>query len=185
MKKKILIKNMVCNRCKTTIYTELQKAGFDIDAIELGQIMLNVDSPDDELKVQSILKHHGFEIIKDENDALIENLKISLIKKIESNEINNLSTFLSKTFNKSYSALSKLFSKKEGITIEKYLINLKIERVKELIQLGQLNFSEIAYTLNYNNSSHLSRQFKTVTGMSMSTYRSIQNWDRKTLDQIV
>lgn len=185
MKKKILIKNMVCNRCKTTIYTELKKAGFDIEAIELGQVILNIDSSNNELKMESILKHHGFEIIKEESEALIENLKISLINKIESNEINNLSTFLTKTFNKSYSALSKLFSKKEGITIEKYLINLKIERVKELIQLGQLNFSEIAYTLNYNNSSHLSRQFKTVTGMSMSTYKSIQNWDRKTLDQIV
>jgi AraC-like DNA-binding protein len=110
---------------------------------------------------------------------------VSLIKKIESNEINNLSIFLSKHFDKSYAVLSKLFSKKEGITIEKYLINLKIERVKELIQLGQLNFSEIAYTLNYSNSGHLSRQFKTVTGMSMSSYRSLQNWDRKTLDQII
>lgn len=176
---------MVCNRCKATIYTELKKAGFDIDSIELGQVILNANSSDDDPIVESLLKHHGFEIIKDENDALIENLKISLIKKIESNEINNLSTFITKSFNKSYSALSKLFSKKEGITIEKYLINLKIERVKELIQLGQLNFSEIAYTLNYNNSSHLSRQFKTVTGMSMSSYRSLQNWDRKMLDQIV
>ncbi|AXP82665.1 DNA-binding transcriptional regulator AraC [Mariniflexile rhizosphaerae] len=185
MKKKILIKNMVCNRCKSTIYTELKKAGFDIDSIELGQVILNAYTSDDDPIVESLLKHHGFEIIKDETDALIEHLKMSLIKKIESNEINNLSTFLSKHFNKSYSALSKLFSKKEGITIEKYLINLKIERVKELIQLGQLNFSEIAYALNYNNSSHLSRQFKTVTGMSMSSYRLLQNWDRKTLDQII
>jgi AraC-like DNA-binding protein len=176
---------MVCNRCKSTIYNELKIAGFDIDSIELGQVILNAYASDDDPIVESLLKHHGFEIIKDETDALIEHLKVSLIKKIESNEINNLSIFLSKHFKKSYSALSKLFSKKEGITIEKYLINLKIERVKELIQLGQLNFSEIAYTLNYSNSSHLSRQFKTVTGMSMSSYRSLQNWDRKMLDQII
>jgi len=70
------------------------------------------------------------------------------------------------------------------MTTEKYLRNLKIERVKALI-LGQLNFSGIAYTFNCNNSSYLSSQFKTVTGMSMSSYRSLQNWDSKILNQIV
>jgi len=86
---------------------------------------------------------------------------------------------------KSYSTLSKTFSKSEGITLEKYLINLKIEKVKELIQLNQLNFSEIAYGLNYKNSSHLAKQFKLVTGMSMTDYKNLQDWDRKTLDKIV
>jgi len=176
---------MVCNRCKSTIYNELKIAGFDIDSIELGRVVLNTHPSHDDSIVESILKHHGFEIIKDETDALIEHLKVLLIKKIESNEINNLSIFLSKHFKKSYSALSKLFSKKEGITIEKYLINLKIERVKELIQLGQLNFSEIAYNLNYTSSSHLARQFKNITGMSMTEYKKLQQWDRKTLDGII
>ena len=92
---------------------------------------------------------------------------------------------MSKTLNKSYSTLSKLFSKTEGITIEKYEINLKVEKVKELIQLGQLNFSEIAYSLDYNNSSHLARQFKKITGMSMTEFKNLQNWDRKSIDQIV
>ena len=108
-----------------------------------------------------------------------------MIQKLEDQELSNLSAFVPKMFNKSFSALSKLFSKREGITIEKYLINLKIEKVKELIQLGQLNFSEIAYSLNYNNSSHLSKQFKSNTGMSMSDYKNLQNWDRKPLDGIV
>ena len=135
--------------------------------------------------MESTLNEHGFEIIRDEADVLIEEIKIALIKKLEINEVTNLTIFLSKTFNKSYSALSKLFSKTVGITIEKYLINLKMERVKEIIQLGQLNFSEIAYSLDYKSSSHLARQFKTVTGMSMSTYKSLQKWNRKTLDQIV
>ena len=81
--------------------------------------------------------------------------------------------------------MSKLFSKTEGMTIEKYEINLKIEKVKELIQLGQLNFSEIAYILNYNNSGHLAKQFKNVTGMSMTEFKNLHKWNRKSLDQIV
>ena len=92
---------------------------------------------------------------------------------------------MSKRFDKSYSVLSKIFSKTEGVTIEKYEILLKIEKIKEMIQLGQLNFSEIAYSLNYKSSSHLARQFKTVSGMSMSDYKNLQKWNRQEHDQIV
>jgi AraC-like DNA-binding protein len=81
--------------------------------------------------------------------------------------------------------LSRYFSKSEGMTLEKYLINLKIEKVKEHIQINHLNFSEIAYSLNYNNSSHLAKQFKSVTGISMSQYKKLQNWNRRELDKIV
>jgi AraC-like DNA-binding protein len=87
--------------------------------------------------------------------------------------------------NKEYSMLSKLFSAKEGLTIEKYFILLKMEKVKEEIQMDNKTFSEIAYDLNYKSSSHLAKQFKTVTGMSMSEYKNVQDWNRKSLDQIV
>jgi AraC-like DNA-binding protein len=159
--------------------------GYDIKSVELGQIIINENAANKHSKLEEVLKKHGFEIIKDETEVLIEEIKIELIKKIENQDNANLSSFLSKKFNKSYSTLSKLFSKTEGITIEKYEINLKIEKVKELIQLRQLNFSEIAYSLDYNNSGHLARQFKNVTGMSMTEFKNLQKWDRKALDQIV
>ncbi len=176
---------MVCNRCKSTVVRELDALGYDIDSLELGQVVLNENTPIENSKLEEILKKHGFEIIQEETEVLIEEVKIALIKKIENQDNVNLSSFLAKTFNKSYSALSKLFSKTEGMTIEKYEINLKIEKVKELIQLGQLNFSEIAYSLDYNNSGHLARQFKNVTGMSMTEFKNLQKWDRKSIDQIV
>lgn len=176
---------MVCDRCKSTVLHEMNEAGFHVDSIELGQVSISDSASGDLSKVEIALKQHGFEIIKDETLMLVENIKIALINKIEQNMDDSLSAFLTKAFNKSYSALSKLFSKTEGLTIEKYEINLKIEKVKELIQLRQLNFSEIAYSLSYKNSSHLARQFKSVTGMSMSDYKNLQQWNRKTLDQIV
>lgn len=84
-----------------------------------------------------------------------------------------------------YSVISKLFSSNEGLTIEKYFIRLKIEKAKEYIQMGNLSFSEIAYTLNYKSGSHLAKQFKTITGMSMSNFKNLQLWDRQPLDRIV
>ena len=150
---------MVCDRCKSTVIRELNTLGYDIKSVELGQIILDEKKSIQNSKLEKELKKHGFEIIQEETEVLIEEMKIVLIKKIENQDDANISSFLTKTFNKSYSALSKVFSKTEGMTIEKYEINLKIEKVKELIQLGQLNFSEIAYTLNYNNSGHLAKQF--------------------------
>ena len=176
---------MVYDRCKSTVLRELDVLGYDIKSVELGQIILNENTGIQHSKLEEVLKKHGFEIIKDETEVLIEEIKITLIKKIENQDNANLSSFLTKRFNKSYSALSKLFSKTEGVTIEKYEINLKIEKVKELIQLGQLNFSQIAYSLDYNNSSHLARQFKNVTGMSMTVFKNLQKWNRKSIDQIV
>lgn len=185
MKQTLYIKNMVCNRCKSTVLQELNALGYDIKSVELGQIILNENTAIQHSKLEEVLKKHGFEIIKEEAEVLIEEIKIELIKKIENQDNANLSSFLTKRFNSSYSALSKLFSKTEGITIEKYEINLKIEKVKELIQLGQLNFSQIAYSLDYKNSSHLARQFKNVTGMSMTAFKNLRRWDRKSMDQIV
>ena len=176
---------MVCNRCKSTVARELNALGYNIDSLELGKVVLNESTPIENTKLEEILKKHGFEIIQDETEVLIEEIKIALIKRIENHDNENISSFLAKTFNKSYSALSKLFSKTEGMTIEKYEINLKIEKVKELIQLGQLNFSEIAYSLDYNNSGHLARQFKNETGMSMTEFKNLQEWDRKSIDRIV
>ncbi len=185
MSQTLNIKNMVCDRCKSTVLRELEELGCDLISVELGQIVFNEKTGIQTLELEKVLNKHGFEIIKDETEILIEEIKIVLIQKIENQDNANLSSFLTKRFNKSYSALSKLFSKTEGLTIEKYEINLKIEKVKELIQLGQLNFSEIAYSLNYNNSSHLARQFKNVTGMSMTVFKNLQKRNRKPINQIV
>jgi AraC-like DNA-binding protein len=185
MNQTLHIKNMVCDRCKSTVLRELDTLGYHIESVELGQVVIIGDTAIENSKLEERLGKHGFEIIKEKNELLIEEIKIALIKKIENQVNENLSSFLAQKLNKSYSALSKIFSKTKGITIEKYEINLKIEKVKELIQLDQLNFSEIAYSLDYNNSSHLARQFKGVTGMSMTEFKNLQKWDRKSIDQIV
>lgn len=176
---------MVCDRCKSTVERELNTLGYKIDSLELGKVVINESTPVENSELEEILEKHGFELIKEETEALIEEIKIALIRKIEDQNSESCSSFLAKTMHKSYSSLSKLFSKTEGMTIEKYEINLKIEKVKEMIQLGRSNFSEIAYSLNYTSSGHLAKQFKNQTGMSMTDFKNLQKWDRKPLDGIV
>ncbi len=179
------IKNMVCNRCKIAVLNVLNNQNIEVKSIQLGKIEIEEDMEVNYQKLDKQLKDLGFELIQEPVDALIEKIKVKLIQYVENSNDNTIVTYLENEIEKSYAALSKTFSKKEGITIEKYVINLKIEKAKELIQLQKLNFSEIAYTLNYKNSSHLAKQFKQITGMSMSEYKKLQNWNRKPLDQIV
>ncbi|WP_179315227.1 helix-turn-helix domain-containing protein [Winogradskyella undariae] len=181
----LLIKNMVCARCKSTIVDLLKRYNFDIESIELGKVVVKQELKNNYEAIKTGLKDLGFELIEEESKVLIEKVKLVVIQCISENNVDHIISKITKEIGKNDSAISKLFSKSEGITLEKYIINLKIEKVKEYIQLNQLNFSEIAYNLNYNTSSHLAKQFKSVTGMSMSEYKKIQNWDRKELDQIV
>ncbi len=183
---KVKVKNMVCDRCKKVLATELQKNGFQVLSIALGEVHFKDDVSDSIDSIRQVLEQNGFELVEEENQILVNAIKNYLIMALEGEGLRqNLSGYLSGKLNKDYSVLSKHFSSNEGLTIEKYFIRLKIEKVKELIQMKNKTFSEIAYELNYANSGHLAKQFKSITGMSMSEYQKANNSDRKSLDQIV
>ena len=181
----LFIKNMVCNRCKMAILKLLNESSFVVETIQLGKITVRENPSNDYISLENNLNDLGFELIKNSEKALIERVKVRLIHHLEKNTTNLILANLENEIGRSYSILSKTFSRLEGITLERYFINLKIEKVKELIQLQELNFSEIAHSLNYQNSSHLAKQFKQVTGMSMTAYKNNQDWNRKSLDTIV
>ncbi len=94
----------------------------------------------------------------------------------------NLSTYLAEDLKQDYSTLSNLFSETEGTTIEHYFIYQKIERAKELLIYNELTLSEIAFQLNYSTVSHLSNQFKKVTGFSPSNFKKLKEVKRKQID---
>lgn len=176
---------MVCNRCKMAVINVFDNQNIELNSIQLGKIVLKDNVEVNYQKLEKQLNDLGFELIQDPVKTLIEKIKVKLIEYIENDNDQTIVTNLENEIGKSYTTLSKTFSKNEGITIEKYFINLKIEKAKEFIQMQELNFSEIAYTLNYKNSSHLAKQFKKITGMSMTDYKNLQIDNRKTLDKIV
>ncbi|MBP1841318.1 helix-turn-helix domain-containing protein [Formosa algae] len=183
----IFIKNMVCDRCKSAVNQMLADLGVPVFQLDLGHVVTAPIAPDTYKVLSENLKAAGFEMIQQEEDRLIEHIKTILIETVAHPQLisQTISEVLTQHIPKEYSALSKLFSKHMGLTIEKYVIQLKIEKVKELLQLGQLQFTEIADVLGYTSSSHLANQFKTITGMSMSTYKASAEWNRKTIDKIV
>ena len=179
---------MVCNRCKMAVQTELDKAGIEPLNMELGEITLK-EAPT-ALQLEGLakeLKDLGFEMIDNQKSRLIEQIKTQIIKLVHYTDTATplkLSTILADQLNHDYSYLSNLFSAVEGTTIEKYYIAQKIEKVKELLIYNELSLSEISYQLGYSSVAYLSAQFKQVTGMTPSTFKTLQSHGRKNLDDL-
>jgi len=185
----IFIKNMVCDRCIMSVKQILDKLDMPWSCVELGRAKVNLDSGQINYELlDKELKAIGFELIRDKNQLLVEKVKNLIIEYIHHNEGEqlkiNFSDYLSDELGKDYSYISSSFSKSENMTIEKFIILQKIERVKELVSYDELNFSEIAFKVNYSSVAHLSKQFKSVTGMTLSQYKATQHKERNQLDKV-
>lgn len=185
---KLYIKNMVCRRCISAVENELKKNGIEAVHIQLGEVILKENLTKEQSVILSKdLKALGFELLDDQKKKIIERIKNIIITQVhhsEYNEKHKLSNVLSHQLNKDYSQLSNLFSEVEGITIEKYLINQRIERVKEMLIYDELSLSEIAYTNGYSSVAHLSSQFKKVTGLTAKHFKVNGINQRKDLDKL-
>ena len=164
----LFIKNMVCDRCIMVVRQELEKLNINATSIALGEVETkDALSNQQLLQLQSNLANTGFELLDDNKKRLIDKIKTVIIEQIhysDTDDKHNFSEILSHKLHKDYSYLSALFSDVESITIEKYIINQKIEKVKELLVYDELNLSEIAYKLGYSSVAHLSAQFKKSNG---------------------
>lgn len=184
----IYIKNMVCDRCKTAVRAELERNKIPYTSVELGEVV--IDDGVSDKKIQAFrmgVEPLGFELIDDKKSRIIEGIKTEILSMIHnpgSSKRTTLSSHLSRQLGKNYSTLSTLFSEVEGMTIEHYLISQKIERAKELLAYNELSLKEIADQLNYSSISHLSNQFKKVTGLTPGHFKNARNKMRKSLDKI-
>ena len=179
---------MVCNRCIMVVRQEFEKEGLHPVDVSLGEVELTKEPAASTIeKIGKSLNQLGFEILDDSKKKIIEKIKNIIIEQVHYNKAEdrfNLSQVLSSSLHKDYSYLSNLFSEVEGTTIEKYFINQKIERVKELLVYDELSLSEIAFHLGYSSVAHLSAQFKKITGLTPSYFKKPGNKNRQTLDKI-
>lgn len=184
----IFIKNMVCDRCIKVVREVFEADGLNISDIKLGQVVLANDLDKERLvKMAQTLAEEGFEIIEDKSSRLASKIKTVIIEYIyKTPELladNKVSSILTKQLNYDYSYLSNLFCSIEGLTIERYFILQKVERIKELIVYDEMNLSEIADHLGYSSVQYLSNQFKKITGLTPSYYKKLRS-ERKALDKI-
>jgi AraC-like DNA-binding protein len=185
----IHIKNMVCDRCMMVVRQQLESSGLAYKQVQLGQVEL-AESPSAEQleKLRANLKDWGFELLDDKRSQVVEKIKttiVSLIHGQDADEFNlKLSAHLQDKLGLDYHYLSTLFSSVEGVTIERYAILQRIEKVKELLMYDEKSLSEIAFELGYSSVQHLSQQFKKITGLTVSEFKKLKENRRKPLDSI-
>lgn len=183
------IKNMVCQRCIKVVRDELTKIGIDVVDVQLGAVIVNNFKSWKEVEVT--LNDNGFRLLTNREEQVIERIKqvaIQLARRETSEAIHlRNSDWIARQIGMSYGNISKLFSQKEGLTLEKFLILQRLERVKELIQDNEYNLSQIAAQLGYQSVQHLSNQFKKYFNQSVSEYKMQLNAavNRKPIDKIV
>jgi len=184
----IYIKNMVCNRCIAAVKHIFEQEQIHPKSVQLGEVEIDGGIEDEKWNiVHTQLQHSGFEILEDQSQKIIEKIKTAIIDQIAQLSIEEdfkLSEFISNQLHREYSAISKLFSQHENITLEQFFILQKIEKVKELLAYQEYTLTEISVMLGYKSVQHLSSQFRKMTGFSPSEFSKLKNKHRKSLDEI-
>lgn len=184
---RLFIKNMVCPRCKMAVENVLNNLEIAYQDVRLGEVITTDELTDSQISdFRKEIESLGFELLDDSQKRIVEKIKSIIIGYIhyEQHDKMNLSEVLSSELNRDYSWLSKLFSVTQGLTIEQFAILQKTERIKELLTYGEKTLSEIAMDMGYSSVAHLSAQFKKITGMTPSQFKSQGISLRKGLDKI-
>ena len=175
---KLFIKNMVSNRCKMIVKSELEELGLHFIMVQLGEVEILEDlTADCQNLLNDRLKLSGLGLLDDKKSMLIEKIKNIIIELVHFSDkqlIVNFSDYLSEKLNYNYTYLANLFSENQGTTIEHFLLTHKIERVKELLVYDEISLTEIAWKLHYSSVAHLSNQFKKMTGLTPSSYKNFR-----------
>ncbi len=173
---KISIKNMVCRHCAETVRRIFGELGFYDVVVELGSATVSGELLSSDIeRISKALLSEGFEIIRSREAEIVETIKHILIEisRSEQDEKPSITDALTARIPLSYQQLSRIFTEVECRTIENYFLNLRVERVKELIRYHRLSLSEIAHYTGFSSAANMSRQFKQMTGMTPSQFREM------------
>ena len=188
MASEILIRGMVCDRCISVIKEGITALGYHVNNISLGKLSLLDDvSKEGFDQIETFLDENGFEMISNRQMRIVNQAK-DLINEVFAENVRydsklRFSALLSETLHMNYDSISELFTELEGVTLEKYIIAKRLEKVKELLVYTEFTLTEIAYITGFSSINHLSRQFKELTGLSPSHFKDVRASKQKLSSQ--
>lgn len=183
----LAIRGMVCARCVDVVRQELEGLGWEVTQVRLGQVQVRGQvSPDELARIQVALEKQGFSLVSDAKVTLVQRIKTLVEQTLNRDDLSErkirFSDFLATEMSMSYDTLSALFSASEGQTLERYIIERRLDKVKERLVYSDLSLSEIAHQTGYSSVPHLSNQFKRMTGLSPTYFRAVRR-EKQALQQ--
>jgi AraC family transcriptional regulator len=175
----LFIKGMVCDRCVMFITNELKDLGYTPHHVALGQVhLLNEKNEINITQVEERLAPLGFSLLEDRKVKIVREVK-ELVEEVYSGNFDfpdnfRFSELVKQRWNKDYDTVSDVFIAMERKSLEQYIIEHRICKVKELLVYSQDTLADIAFKLNFNSVSHLSAQFKQYTGLTPSHFKEIK-----------
>ena len=113
-----------------------------------------------------LLAENNTQTSSDAVDGAINIIKYNFNYKLNIKKIAN-AYFLDSAY------FSRLFKKETGLSPKKYILNLRIEKAKDLLTSTNYSVKEISTTVGYADSLYFSKTFLKETGFSPTQYRKI------------
>lgn len=185
---KLYFKSMVSERCIMIVTQELAKLNIRVVSVALGTAeTLDVVSESQRSQIKEKLLSYGLDLITDKKSILIEKIKNTIIEMVHYRDkvlTTNFSDYISEKLHYDYTYLANVFSQGKGMTIQQFIIINRIEKIKELLLYDELNLSEISQKLHYSSASHLSNQFKKITGYAPSLFKRMKQGRKTNLEDL-
>lgn len=181
------VRGMVCARCIDVVRAEIAAQGLTVTDIRLGEVRVQGPvSVEQMTSVRSALEQQGFSLLTDAKAETVQAVKEVVEKLLSRTDLGDqkirFSELITQQIPMEYEALSALFSAQEGVTLEKYIINRRLDKVRELLVYTDLPLVDIAYQTGFSSAPHLSNQFKKLTGLSPAYFRMIRR-EKLTIQQ--
>jgi AraC-like DNA-binding protein len=183
------IKNMVCPRCKLVVKTIFKGLGYQVLAVELGQVVIGSQNSPSKKRIAERLKEHQFELLETKEEGLAERIKVLLISLLYWSRPARwpvaLAAYLELSMQKKFEELDEIFFSSCGYTIQEYFNLLRFERAKELISYRERPVHHIAGRLGYNSTEALSLEFRQRLNLDISGFIRSAPAYRQPLDSLV
>jgi AraC-like DNA-binding protein len=185
---KLFIKYDMPAACKKILQEQLDKLELDYSLPGFNEVDINdTISGEKMLQINEILNQYGIQIIDSPKNVLIQKIKDAITELVYMEDklpLVKVSALLSEKVGHSYGYISSLFSEVTYTSIENYIILQKTERAKQLMSTNESTITEIAWKLNYSSVAHFCNQFKSVTGLTPSSFQRIINKRRNTAQEV-
>ena len=122
-----------------------------------------------EVNIPSNLSKEKYKVL-DQEKIFIDKLESIILEHISNNDIDV--NIVSNSIEMNRSALSRKLKAISGLTINKFIIRVKLNKALELIKEGDLTISQASYEVGYNDIKHFRKQFKEQFGEVPSHFKT-------------